>query len=204
MSVNRANFDLTGLSRVTARLARLSEDFPKARQRALGTVARRVKAEAARAASEEQLNATPRALAPYINARVGGSGESRYVSVDGSRARLPLAIFKPKVSKRDGVRVTFLRGGNEVHWPHAFRPKGSKDIKRRIPARPGMDSGPSGLVWRLPITTRVGPSMARMLGPYREHGKEWAALEGRERVVARLAETAGTVLAAEIKRLLEL
>jgi hypothetical protein len=148
--------------------------------------------------SELQLVAPPRRLSRYIWAKANVSGAESSISLIASRDRLPLDIFKPRVSKRSGVRVAIYRGEPERHWPHAFRH--DKKIKQRIPA-PGWSE--SGFVHRLPITTRVGPSMARMLGPVRTKNRSTAAAFGnRDQLVARLTEFARNKLASEVQRLL--
>ena len=194
--------DVSGLRRAAAHVKRVRGGAEGARKRALATVQRRLDAETARTVASVQLNVAARSLAPYITVRSGGPQGAEYVSVYGSRDRLPIKLFKPRVSKRDGVRVTLFRRQGEQHWPHAFVDRGV--IKQRVPARGAnawRDHGASGLVHRLPIATRVGPSLARALGPVRDRGASYAAFSGREQVVSHLREFAANVLASEIARL---
>lgn len=186
--------DTTGLRRAAARLRDLPKRVATVREKAVATLKRRVRTEAARAISEIQLNIAPRTLAPLLAVTSGSAGDDAdYLSISASNKRIPIAGFRPRVSKKTGVRVTTWHDRGEQHWKHAFRQKGNKDIKQRIPG-----AGPSGLVPRLPITTRTGPSVARTLGPVRGYATDHGRAEVRERV----AKFAHGILAEEIRRLL--
>lgn len=187
----------SGLRRVTARIERLSPaNLAKVQQRAVSSMRRSLKAEAARAVSEVQLNLSARAIAPYIEVKDGKAGGIDYVSVTASKARLPLSAYKPKFSKRAGSTVVTWKDSAPVVMPHAFRR--GREAWQRIPDPRAATA--SGLVGRLPIVLRKGPSLKRALekvGPSQND-------HGREEVVNRLMEFGRAKLAAEIQRLLQL
>lgn len=187
--VARVLIDTRGFGRVQGRLNQFSEQkLQELRKRALASTVRGVKAEAARAVSELQLNLPPATLAKYINASLQ---DSSHISVKASKKRLPLSTFKPSFSKTTGVTVTTWRDAPAYRLPHGF--KLGKEVYQRIPG-----DGPSGLVGRVPIVMRVGPSLKRALERYGPSVNE----HRREDVVDRLAEFAKNKLADEVRRLI--
>lgn len=196
---SRVNFDTSGLRRIAARIENLSaQNLEKVRARAVSSMVRSVKAETARQVSEVQLNLSVRAISPHILVRTGKAGDTDYVSVFASTARLPLSAFKPSISKSRGVTVKTWRDSPPLRLPHGFAR--GKEVWQRAPYRgqKGQSAAPSGLVQRLPIVMRKGPSLKRALqptGPSQES-------HGRERVVEHLMRFGQAKLAAEIQRLL--
>lgn len=186
------NLDLSAIRRCVARVNAVKKTALKAQRLARVGVVRGLRPEAARVISSVQLNLPPRQIARYLTAHLNDDT----VSLSASRDRLPLMDFRPAIG-RDGVRVMTFRSRGVQHLPHAFLHKGK--IKQRIPAKGrNFDSGPSGLVWRLPIVNRAGPSLARTLRPDGRHGADPMAGE----VVKRLAVFARATLARELGRLL--
>jgi hypothetical protein len=186
--------DTTGIRRAVQRLDRFStKRMEQIRQRSIGTVRRRLRAEAAREISEHQLNLSPRQISPYINVKAGKAGGMDYVAVTASDQRLPLRLFKARYSKKSGVTVQTWRDAPPVRLPHAF--KRGNEFWQRIPAGPGQERGPSGLVHRLPIVQRKGPSLKRTLQPTRHGGAHKL-----QTVVDNLSRFARDCLADEIQR----
>lgn len=195
------NFDTSGLMRHVDRLRQTPAKLEQVRKRSIATLSRRLKAEAARQVSEVQLNLSPGQIAPFINVKHTTGGNVDYVSVTASRDRIPLKAYKAKVSKKSGATVTTWKDAAPVQLPHAFkRPDGN--VWQRVPykGQKGADRAPSGLVQRLPIVVRKGPSMKRALQPAGPSKND----HGREQVVAHLMEFGQSILSAEIKRLLSL
>jgi hypothetical protein len=189
--------DTSGLRRAATRARSLPARVADARKKAVVSLQRRLRTEAARKISEVQLNVAPRSLAPLLSVTASSAGkDADYVSVNASTRRIPIALFRPRVSKRNGVTVTIWHHRGPQHWQHAFRHAGA--IKQRIPAKGSMKSGPSGLVHRLPLTNRVGPSLARTLRPIRGYATDF----GRDQVVAHLTDVGQSILAAEIRRII--
>lgn len=195
MANTGVTLDTSGLKRITERIARLSpKEMEKLRKRANASVARAMKAEAARAISEIELNLSPRQISRYLQTKLGHAGDVDYVSVFASDTRLPLTAFKPRFSKSSGVSVTTWRDSPAYVLPHGFR-RNRNQVWQRIPGK-----GPSGLVGRLPIVQRKGPSLKRALqktGPQ----KAWKD-HGRQQVVDRIKAFGQEKLASEIRRLL--
>lgn len=188
--------ETTGLRKVIARLQGFSEKkIKQVTERSRATLARRLRAEAARQVSEHQLNLSPRQISPYINVQQGQTTALDYVAVTASPERLPLRAFRARFSKRSGVTVQTWRDAPAIRLPHAFAR--GRDAWQRIPAVAGYESGPSGLVHRLPIVQRKGPSMRRTLQNSTKGGAHQ-----RQQVVDNLNQFARQTLAAEIQRLL--
>lgn len=199
-------FDSTGFLRGAKRLEKVPARVKQIRQRAAATLQRRLGPETTRALSEEVFNVSPRRLRPHIHVTRHKLKDGEYLSVQASRLRLPLIAFSPQVSRTEGVTVTTWREGGAKRLPHAFRRKDSPGIWQRIPAknvgkfRPGGRSRAdqtaetaSGLVARLPIVERKGPSLHRAFvfgGPRTTHTD----------VRPRLSQFAREVLSAEIAR----
>ena len=92
--------------------------------------------------------------------------------------------FPPRVGA-DGVTVTTWRDTGPQQYAHAFKRRDKAGIWQRIPwkaglksrdragnRRGGRDAAPSGLVQRLPIVQRKGPSLHRVFqfgGKYASH-----------------------------------
>lgn len=188
--------DTTGLRRAIARLQGLSaKKVEQVTKRSRSTLARRLRAEAARQVAKHQLNLSARQVSPYIQVKQGSTSSLDYVAVTASAERLPLRAYKAKISKRAGVTVQTWRDQPVQRLPHAFGR--GRDAWQRIPATAGYESGPSGLVHRLPIVQRKGPSLRRAL---QDTGRGGA--HNRQQVVDNLNAFARQVLAAEIERLL--
>jgi hypothetical protein len=162
-----------GLRIVDKRLAYIQQQVPEVRDRALASMLRGVKPEAARLIAADILNLPARTISGYLGVRVSKADSS--VVVSASLARVPLLQFKPSVSPRAGVTVTTWRDRGAQHLPHAFKRRdGVAGIWQRTPAGAGGKGGTgpaadygaaesgSGLVRRLHIVERKGPSMARI------------------------------------------
>lgn len=142
---------------IANRLAFIQRQLPKTRERALASMLRGLKPEAARRISADILNLSPRQISPYLSAQVSSSDNS--ISIGASKQRLPLTAFKAKASKGNGVTVMTWKDRGMQHMPHAFkRNDGKAGIWQRVPGL----GGDSGLVNRLPIVQRKGPSMHRI------------------------------------------
>lgn len=197
----RVVIDVSGLRRAAAQIRGVPDRKVKqAVQRTRATLARSLRAAAARQVAEKQLNLPARAVSPYIRVDQGSAGGFDYVAVTASNTRLPLQAFRPKVSKTSGVTVTTWLDSPAKRLPHAFARPG-KGIWQRTPARNGMPSGPSGLVHRTPVVARKGPSLRRTLQPA---GPGRLAAHRRDDVVAELLSFGRNVLAREIERQLAL
>ena len=147
-----------------------------------------------------QLNLSARQISPYIHTKAGSAGSMDYVSVYASDTRLPLRAFKPRRNGRKGIAVQFWRDEAPRAMPHAFLLRG--DWWQRVPFREGLGAlrAPSGLVDRLPITLRVGPSLKRALQPV----GQFPAAPHRDEVVEALKSYGQEVLRAELARLSEI
>lgn len=165
----RVTVDTTALRRAALRVEQYgSRKLRQVTSRAKSTLTRRLRAETARQVAEHQLNLTPRQISPHIQVRHGSTSDADYVSVTASARRLPLSDYKPRVSKGRGATVTTWLDMPPLRLPHAFQHGGSRArprIFQRIPSRYPGDVGPSGLVHRLPIVQRKGPSLRRTLQP---------------------------------------
>ena len=190
--------DTTGLRRIAARLQALSPaKQEQVRKRAIASMRRGLKAETARQVSAHQLNLSARAISPYIKVKVGKAGELDYVAVYASDARLPLSAYKPRVNRQTGVTATTWRDSGQKRYPHAFKRRdGKPGIWQRIPDTAGNTR--SGLVDRLPIVQRKGPSLDRALQPNRHGGDH-----GRAAVVSYLLDFGQQKLHVEMQRLLQ-
>lgn len=196
----RVVIDVSGLRRAAAQIRGVPDRKVKqAVQRTRATLARSLRAEAARQVSEKQLNLSARTISPYIRVDQGTAAGFDYVAVTASNTRLPLQAFRPKVSKTSGVTVTTWLDSPAKRLPHAYGYKGG--VWQRTPARNGMPSGPSGLVHRTPVVQRKGPSLRRTLQPA---GPGRLAAHRRDDVVAELLSFGRNVLSREIERQLAL
>lgn len=184
---------------VSKRLAYIQRQLPKVRDRALASTLRGVKSEAARLISAVVLNLSARQISPYLSARLDRSDNS--IRIGASKKRLPLLAYKPRVSKSGGVTVTTWkdRGGQQL--PHAFRrPDGKAGIWQRVPytgANGQSGGGASGLVHRLPIVERKGPSMHRIF-----QGRN-TPTGGHGDILPRLTIYAQARLAEEVARMMK-
>lgn len=185
MARARVTFHTKGLAKHAARLQKAPDRARQVLTRAVSTVQRRLGPEAARAVSEEVLNLSPRKVRPHISVERRDAGGQEYLSLMASRIRLPLLEFTPRFSRTDGVTVTTWRDRGPQHLPHAFRRRDKTGVWERIPAknvgkfRPAGRSRAdqtaetaSGLVARLPIVQRKGPSLHRVFqnsGPRASH-----------------------------------
>lgn len=192
--------DTSGLQRIAARITATGKKVDQAKKRAQATLVRRLKAETAREVSRVQLNLSPTAISPHILVNQGTVDGNAYVAVSAAKKRLPLSAFKARITKKTGATVTTWRDSAPYALPHGFRR--GKEVWQRAPykGQKGQTRTPLGLVQRLPIVMRKGPSLKRALqkvGPSQND-------HGREEVVAHLVEYGQSVLAAEIQRLLAL
>lgn len=183
---------------IDKRLAHIQRQVPEVRDRAIASTLRGIVPETARIISERVLNLAPRQISPYLEARVSKTASAIVVAAD--RTRLPLQAFKPSVSALRGVTVTTWKDRGAQVLPHAFRRKdGKSGIWQRIPHTGGAKfgaghqsgGGPSGLVHRLPIVERKGPSMHRTFAT--RHGE----------ITPRLSVYAQARLAEELARMLK-
>lgn len=190
--------DVSGLRRAATRVSDVVKKSEKARKLATARLRRQMAGEAARVISTVQLNLPAAVIRKHLGVHTSSTDGGDHVIVSAANRRLPLLDFRPRIG-RNGVTVTTFKSRGPQRLPHAFLHNGK--IKQRIPATgkgKNFDAGPSGLVWRLPLTDRVGPSLARALSPiYR-----YAADPYAERVREHLRAFSQTVLHNEIQRLL--
>lgn len=187
--------------KITKRLAYIQRQVPEVRKRALASMVRGLIPEAARLISADILNLSPRQISPYLSA--GAAKADNSIRIGASRERLPLQAFKPRVSATGGVTVTTWKDRGPQALPHAFRrPDGKPGIWQRVPwaGQKGQGGNPgtaSGLVHRLPIVQRKGPSMHRIFvgrnTPTGGHGD----------ILPRLTVYAQARLAEEVARMMK-
>ena len=196
MAAARVDFNVSRLKAAADRISVLQKKRAQIVQRSAVTLSRRLKPEAARIIARDVLNLPAGKISKNIAAQVrdvGGAG--KIVSLTASRVRLPLSDYKPRISRRGGVTVTTWLDAEAQVLPHAFKRRDTTGIWQRIPAKHGAHAGPSGLVNRLPIVQRKGPSMHRVFqfsGPRASH------VDIRDELNAFAEQT----LSAEIARLL--
>jgi hypothetical protein len=208
MARNRVTFDTKGLKRGASRLLKAPERARTAANRAISTLERRLGPETARAISEDVLNLPTRRVSPHIDVKRHRTRDGDYVAVSASRTRLPLSAYSPRFSRTEGVTVTTWRDSPQQELPHGFRRKDKPGVWQRIPAhkvakfRPAKRgradqtaAAPSGLVARLPVVERKGPSMHRV---FVFEGRHAGHTDIRPRLSAFVQET----LSREIARLL--
>lgn len=198
MAKGGITFDVSGLRRAATRVSDVAKKSEQARKLATASLRSQMAGEAARVISTVQLNLPAALVKKHLSVSTGHTNAGDYISVSAANRRLPLTDFKPRIGS-NGVTVTTFKSRGPQRLPHAFLHNGK--IKQRIPAKSAgnkYESGPSGLVWRLPLTDRVGPSLARALSPiYR-----YAADPYAERVREHLRAFSQTVLQNEIQRIL--
>lgn len=186
---------------IAKRLEFIQRQVPEVRERALASMVRGLIPEAARLISADILNLSPRQISPYLSA--GAAKADNSIRIGASRERLPLQAFKPRVSAAGGVTVTTWKDRGAQALPHAFRrPDGKPGIWQRVPwaGQKGQGGNPgtaSGLVHRLPIVQRKGPSMHRIFvgrnTPTGGHGD----------ILPRLTVYAQARLAEEVARMMK-
>lgn len=186
---------------IAKRLEFIQRQVPQVRDRALASMLRGLKPEAARLISADILNLSPRQISPYLSAWAVKADNS--IRIGASRARLPLQAFKPRVSATGGVTVTTWKDRGPQQMPHAFkRPDGKAGIWQRVPwaGQKGQGGNPgtaSGLVHRLPIVERKGPSMRRIF-----QGRN-TPTGGHGDILPRLTVYAQARLAEEVARMMK-
>jgi hypothetical protein len=185
---NRVSFNFDALIRRAAQFTDLStKQLAQVKSRTVATLKRRLGPEAARQISDNILNLTSRQISPYLIVKVTADG----IALTGSSSRLPVSAFKPTWAGRSspGVVVTFWRDAGPLLLAHTFMRRDSKEVWMRVPGArsrtqlvgTGRDSSrvvvreASGLVGRLPIVVRKGPSFARAVYE-RRHGDIYPAL----------------------------
>lgn len=186
---------------IAKRLEFIQRQVPKVRERALASMLRGIKPEAARLISADILNLSPRQISPYLSAGVAKSDNS--IRIGASRERLPLEAFRARASATDGVTVTTWKDRGPQHLPHAFKRRdGKAGIWQRVPwaGQKGQGGNPgtaSGLVHRLPIVQRKGPSMHRIFVGRR------TPTSGHGDILPRLTVYAQARLAEEVARMMK-
>lgn len=208
MARSRVTFDTKGFKRGAERLLKAPWQARTAANRATSTLQRRLGPETARAISEDVLNLPARRISPFLQVERHKPRDGEYLSVQASRVRLPLSAYSPRFSRTDGVTVTTWKDAGPQELPHGFRRKDKPGVWQRIPARKAgkfrpRDRGradqtaeaPSGLVGRLPVVERKGPSMHRV---FVFNGRNAGHVDIRPRLSAFVQET----LSREIARLL--
>lgn len=186
---------------IAKRLAYIQQQVPDVRKRALASMLRGIKPEAARLISADILNLPARTISGYLSASVAKSDNS--IRLGASRQRLPLDAYKARATANNGVTVTTWKDRGPQHLQHAFRrPDGKAGIWQRVPwaGQKGQGGNPgyaSGLVQRLPIVQRKGPSMHRIFvgrnTPTSGHGD----------ILPRLTVYAQARLAEEVARMMK-
>lgn len=162
-SASRVDFNVSRLKAAADRISTFEKKRAQIVQRSAVTLSRRLKPEAARIIARDVLNLPAGKISKNISAQVRNVGSlGKIVSLTASRVRLPLSDYKPRVSRRGGVTVTTWLDADAQVLPHAFKRRDANGIWQRIPAKNGNKAAPSGLVQRLPIVQRKGPSMSRV------------------------------------------
>lgn len=183
------DFEIGGVRRLARRVTGAEARVERAANRAIATVVRRIGPEAAREISRTVLNLPASKVSRHVKVKRGGPRGDEYVTVSANKTRLPLTDFRPTFG-RDGVRVQTWRDSEPQRLPHAFKRKDKPGVWQRIPQNGG------GLVPRLPIVQRKGPSLHRVFlqrGRFAGHGD----------ISGHLSQFTQTTLAAEITRLLK-
>jgi hypothetical protein len=168
------------------------KQLDKVRRNTLVTISRRVKPEAARLLSAHVLNLAPRTISPFLTTKINSDNS---VTLSARNSRLPLSAFKPRKGP-NGVIATLWRDAGPREFAHTFiSKKGKRNVWQRVPftGQKGQTAAPSGLVQRLPIVVRKGPSFYRALVG-RKHGD----------IFPELMTFSRSVLSAEIERQLDL
>ena len=191
-----------GFTRIAAHVRNIKSGADLARQRAIGTLVRRMQTEAVREISTNILNLPPSKVRPNIRASKV-NGESPAVILSATKNRLPLTDYNFKITKGQGATGTTWRDQGAITLPHAFARPGHPGVWFRVPFTgaklgKGHQQGgntDTGLVGRLPIVRAVGPDIKRVFitpGGKRAHGD----------VAESLRKVARDVLRAEVNRLL--
>ena len=184
---------------IQGRLAFIQKRLPEVRDRALASALRGIVPEASRLISSDILNLAPRQISPFLNARVAKADHA--IIVSASKQRLPLQAFKPRFSARNGVTVTTWKDRGPQVLPHAFKRRdGKSGAWQRVPftgAKGQSGAGPSGLVHRLQIVERKGPSMQRIFV-----GRK-SSTGGHGDITGRLSVYAQAQLAREVERMIK-
>lgn len=154
------------------------KQLARATKRAVSTLTRRMVPEASRLLSEDVLNLRPRQISSYLDASVSGDT----ITLRGSKSRLPLSAFGARWGGRTtaGAEAVLWRDGGARTFVHTFKIRGSKQIWQRVPysgqaksasskIKRGLGGSAGGLVNRLPIVVRKGPSFSRAVTSKR-HG----------------------------------
>lgn len=183
------NFNASpAIRRTQGRVEAFSQkNLNKVRSRAISSTTRALKAETSRAVSELQLNLSPSQISPFIAVK----STSEYIGVSAAAKRLALSAFRPSFSDT-GASATTWRDLPAYVIRHGFS-RGDGQVWQRAPG----GSSPSGLVSRLPILVRKGPSLKRALEDTGRGGSH-----NRDKVVERLALFTKEKLADEIQRLI--
>lgn len=182
-----ASVDLSGLRRQIERLGKTQKAAEQAVKRARGTLARRIVVEARRDIKTEYTLPANR-----ITAGLSTSNNGDAVELTGVGRGVGLINFKGSGgTRRAPVRVQVKTAGAAVVYDNNyFRAKGlngNRQIFERLPEKRRMTQGNYKGKVRNVIRSTYGPSVAQML---RRPGRS-----------GRLADTAQTILRAEIDRL---
>jgi hypothetical protein len=183
------DFQLGGVARHATRAKRAAGSVERVLTRATATVVRRLGPEAAREIARSVLNLPASKISRHVKVTRGKAGGDEFVRVSANKVRLPLTDFRPTFSRADGVRVQTWRDSEPQRLPHAFKRKDKPGAWQRVPQRGG------GLVPRLPIVQRKGPSLHRV---FQQRGR----FAGHGDISAHLSRFTQTTLAVEIARLL--
>lgn len=188
---SRLDFSLGGVQRAITRVQRTAAKKDELANRAVTTLVRRVKPEAARLIAKDVLNLSAAKVSQNLRVEKKSVGGSEYLSVQANRVRLPLAMYTPRFNRLDGVTATTWREKGPQQYPRAFKRKDRAGVWQRVPKRPRS----ADLVARLPIVERKGPSLHRVFetrGPSAGHGN----------VIPKLSTFVEQTLSLEIARLL--
>lgn len=177
MARARVDFNLKGVKQHALRLNASEKRAKTVMQRAASTLERRLGPETTRVIASDVLNLPARRISPHIDVSRRQIDGNEIVAVSASRVRLPLADFNPRYSRTDGATVTTWLDQGAKQLPHVFKRRDKKGAWQRIPAsgvakfrpkggpnssRYDSEEAPSGLVRRLPIIERKGPSLHRV------------------------------------------
>ncbi len=177
------NFDIGAALRVAREVERLPGAIERMKERAKGTLKRRLQAQAARVLPA-RFNVKPAVIRPRLS--VGTEGRD-VVTLTGSGRALPAHVFGGRYGGRasPGASWQVLVGGEGRVRPGTFVRKNDpeKKIMVRVPSR--RDIGQR--VQRLPIKGVYGPSVGSMLLS--------------DQVGSGLAEFGAAILAVEVARL---
>jgi hypothetical protein len=180
-------FDISAALRTATRLGATARELEQIKQRAVGTLRRRLQVEAGRVLGET-LNLKRSEIANRITVTSGSDRGGDYVQLVASGRRIPLANFGAQWGGRStpGATAQVFRDQARRTYKSAFIRGDSKQVATRV-------DGGRGKVGRAPLRGLFGPSVADML-----------LYSGPAAAAPQLMKFGREVFATEIERLLDL